>query len=156
MYPVSIYYLVARNTIDEIVWEKLKKKLEVVGEAVDGKVEKMKTNEIEAEAPPPEVMEDTFLSEIMESVELFVQVSEIFIFCVTFLSDFHQKEGKEKRETHRKILLRSVTMLRMTKPSHNHHQKCLASPKLLRLKRTDHLVNLLNCLRNPKLLLPRE
>lgn len=69
---MSIYYLVARNTIDEIVWEKLKRKLEIVGEAVDGKVENMKTTKIEAEGPPPEVMEDTFLAEIMESVELYV------------------------------------------------------------------------------------
>ena len=65
---MNVYYLVARNTLDEVVWEKLKKKLEVVGEAVDGEGGVLSASAVEAETSPTEVKPNSFLSEIMDSL----------------------------------------------------------------------------------------
>ena len=65
---MNVYYLVARNTLDEIVWEKLKKKLEVVGEAVDGQGGVLSAEKVEAETSPTEVEKGSLMSEIMQSI----------------------------------------------------------------------------------------
>jgi hypothetical protein len=33
---VNIYYLIAKNTIDQIIWKKISEKLETIGETLDG------------------------------------------------------------------------------------------------------------------------
>ena len=54
--------------MDEVVWEKLKKKLEIVGQAVDGEGGVLSASAVEAETSPTEVQKDSLLSEIMQSI----------------------------------------------------------------------------------------
>ena len=36
-YSVNVHFLLAKDTIDEIIWNSIEKKLNVVGNALDGK-----------------------------------------------------------------------------------------------------------------------
>ncbi|KAH3759633.1 chromatin-remodeling complex ATPase chain [Pelomyxa schiedti] len=71
---VTIQYLIARNTVDEMIWELIERKLDVVGQALDGHTDSLGTADFEGkQGKDAEEVVTQFLHDIMEVVDTYAE-----------------------------------------------------------------------------------
>eukprot|EP01105_Mastigella_eilhardi_P002824 TRINITY_DN1363_c0_g2_i4.p2 TRINITY_DN1363_c0_g2~~TRINITY_DN1363_c0_g2_i4.p2 ORF type:complete len:427 (-),score=134.13 TRINITY_DN1363_c0_g2_i4:47-1327(-) len=114
--PVTIQYLLARNTVDEMIWDLVERKLDVVGHAIDGTGDVQEAEEVEGkQGRDAEEATTRFLHDILEVVDTFAVRMETWrdkktkrkeIQAKAFKDDSGRDEGKDggdaKKRTKRK------------------------------------------------------